>query len=122
MTDKREIRIAELRRLRKRSLVLTVSALVIPAASWLVRADHLIRLTHYLIRRFAITWDSAAWLITPLFAIIPIVGIIFFILIIKNAKAINKLGCIECGAPKPFFRLKLHGMCPACGARDLKVL
>jgi hypothetical protein len=122
MTDERNLRWAEFQRLRRRSYWITGSALAIAVSSWMLSGDWMIDLAHSLMRRFSLRFDTASLLLTPIFFLIAITGVIIAILAVKNGAAVRKLGCVECGAPRPFVNLWFHRNCLFCGSRLQRTL
>jgi hypothetical protein len=73
-------------------------------------------LVYQLVSILKVTPDVAMLLVTPMFLLIPISLIVLLVLLIENAQAMKNLGCIECGAPKPYINLRNRKRCIACGS------
>jgi hypothetical protein len=122
MTSERDLRLIEFKRLRRRSYWITGCALAIAAASWTIGDNRMIELTRSLMRGFKLDFDAAAFLVIPVFVLIPLAGIVLVILAAKNGAAVVRLGCVECGSRMPFFTLNFRRNCSKCGAPRLRTL
>jgi hypothetical protein len=60
--------------------------------------------------------STPAFVALSLYAFIVIGLITLLILVVRNCREIQKLGCGECGAARPFFYLNPRRKCESCGS------
>jgi hypothetical protein len=110
----------ELERLWRKSYCLTGSVLFVAALIFLNDGDRMFALSLMLMRKLHLTLSTAELLVTPLLLIPILAAVVLLVLAVQNQLKINRLGCIKCGASRPFWTWSIRPYCAVCKLQQHK--
>jgi len=113
----KEERAAELRRLNRRLISITIGVVAVALGYAALPKENLFPLVLWLVRHVGLTYNAAFILVLANYGVRLVLMLLVLIIVFRTFKEMVQIGCVECGVSNPKFSLNPRRTCPNCGAR-----